>query len=102
MSEDTSNIEALLKALAEVLIPHVPVTGDGCDGFDFETKVQEIISCYDFTDVVESVIDNGCVVGDQIQREIQDSGDILSTHNVEEMISDAINNLEVEITRSPY
>ncbi len=91
MNEKINN---LLRALAEALGPHLPSQ----DAFNADA-ITEALEQYDFTDIVENIISEGCVVGDQIEREIRDSDDILSKDNVEDMIRDAIGNLEVEITQ---
>ncbi len=91
MNESINN---LLRALAEALGPHLPSQ----DAFNADA-ITEALEQYDFTDIVENIISEGCVVGDQIEREIRDSDDIISKDNVEDMIRDAIGNLEVEITQ---
>ncbi len=91
MNEKINN---LLRALAEALGPHLPSQ----DAFNADA-ITEALEQYDFTDIVENIISEGCVVGDQIEREIRDSDDIISKDNVEDMIRDAIGNLEVEITQ---
>jgi hypothetical protein len=88
------SIDNLLKALAEALGPHLP-SQDWVDA----DAITEALERYDFTDIVENVITEGCVVGDQIEREIQNSDDIIIKENVEDMIRDAIGNIEVEITQ---
>ena len=88
------SIDNLLKALAEALGPHLP-SQDWVDA----DAITEALEQYDFTDIVENIITEGCVVGDQIEREIQNSDDIIIKENVEDMIRDAIGNIEVEITQ---
>ncbi len=91
MNEKINN---LLKALAEALGPYLPSQ----DAFNTDALAEALDQC-DLTDIVENIISEGCIVGDQIEREIRDSDDILSKDNVEDMIRDAIGNLEVEITQ---
>lgn len=88
------NIDNLLKALAEALAPHLPSQ----DAFNADA-ITEALNQYDFTDIVENVITEGCIIGDQIEREVENNGDIVNKDNVDDMIRDAIGNIEVEITQ---
>ena len=88
------SIDNLLKALAEALGPHLPSQ----DAFNADA-ITEALEQYDFVDIVENIITEGCIVGDQVEREIENNGDIINKDNVEDMIRDAIGNIEVEITQ---
>jgi hypothetical protein len=88
------SIDNLLKALAEALGPHLPSQ----DAFNADA-ITEALERYDFTDIVENIITEGCVVGDQVEREIENTEGIMNRDNVEDLIRDAIGNIEVEITQ---